>query len=88
MPVAKPTGDFQGMVTVRRLGARPQCGMDSTTTNYGASMLARAQGLAGGVEALARQLRVPKKQLGSWIAGEVETPHGVFLRVVDFLRSK
>jgi hypothetical protein len=44
-------------------------------------------GVAGGVEALARQLRVPKKQLGSWIAGEVETPHGVFLRVVDFLRG-
>jgi hypothetical protein len=53
----------------------------------GASMLARAQSIAGGIEALARHLRVPKKQLGSWIAGEVETPHGVFLRVVDFLRG-
>jgi hypothetical protein len=50
-------------------------------------MLARAQSLAGGIEALARQLRVPKKQLGSWIAGEVETPDGVFLRVVAFLRA-
>jgi len=49
-------------------------------------MLARAMGIAGGIEALARELRVPKKQLGSWIAGDVETPHGVFLRVVAFLR--
>ena len=57
------------------------------TTSDGASMLARAQSLAGGIEALARQLRVPKKQLGSWIAGEVETPDGVFLRVVAFLRA-
>ena len=58
-----------------------------STTDTGASMLLRAQGIAGGVEALARQLRVPKKQLGSWIAGEVETPQGVFSRVVDFLRT-
>ena len=50
-------------------------------------MLARAMGMAGGIEALARELRVPKKQLGSWIAGDVETPHGVFLRVVAFLRG-
>jgi len=59
----------------------------SMTLADGASMLLRAHGLAGGIEALARHLRVPKKQLGSWIAGEVETPHGVFLRVVDFLRG-
>jgi len=50
-------------------------------------MLLRATSIAGGVEALARCLRVPKKQLNSWIAGETETPHGVFLRLVDFLRS-
>lgn len=57
-------------------------GMDSPS-----SMLLRAQGVAGSIEALARELRVPKKQLGSWIAGDVETPHGVFLRVVAFLRG-
>ncbi len=51
-------------------------------------MLLRAMGIAGGIESLARELRVPKKQLGSWIAGEVETPHGVFLRLVAFLRGK
>jgi hypothetical protein len=63
--------------------------MDSTsiTLDEGASMLLRATSIAGGIEALARHLRVPKKQLDRWIAGEVETPHGVFLRVVDFLRS-
>ena len=49
--------------------------------------LLKAAGIAGGIEALARHLRVPKKQLGSWIAGDVETPHGVFLRVVAFLRG-
>ena len=57
------------------------------TMDSASSMLLRAQGIAGGIEALARELRVPKKQLGSWIAGEVETPHGVFLRVVAFLRT-
>ena len=63
-------------------------GMDtSISLNDGASMLLRAKGIAGGMEELARELRVPKKQLGSWIAGEVETPHGVFLRVVAFLRG-
>ena len=61
--------------------------MENTLMGDGASMLARAQSLAGGIEALARALRVPKKQLGDWISGEIETPHGVFLRVVDFLRS-
>jgi hypothetical protein len=59
----------------------------SVTLDPAASMLARAQQLAGGIEALARHLRVPKKQLGSWIAGEVETPDGVFQRVIDFLRT-
>lgn len=63
--------------------------MDSPTivVDDGASMLLRAKDLAGGVEALARHLHVPKKQLGSWIAGDVATPHGVFLRVVAFLRG-
>jgi hypothetical protein len=63
--------------------------MDSTpvTLDPAAGMLARAQQLAGGIEALARHLRVPKKQLGTWIAGEVETPDGVFQRVIDFLRT-
>lgn len=61
--------------------------MENTLLDEGASMLARALGIAGGIEALARELHVPKKQLGSWIAGEVETPHGVFLRVVTFLRG-
>ena len=37
---------------------------------------------------LARHLRVPKKQLASWISGELDTPYGVFLRAVDFLRSR
>jgi hypothetical protein len=63
--------------------------MDSTsiTLDEGASMLLRATSIAGGVEAFARHLRVPRKQLKRWIAGETETPHGVFLRVVEFLRS-
>jgi hypothetical protein len=51
------------------------------------SMLLRALDLAGGIEALARHLRVPKKQLASWIEGEVDTPDGVFVRVVEFLRG-
>ena len=50
------------------------------------TMLVRALDLAGGIEALARHLRVPKKQLAEWIAGEVDTPDGVFMRVIEFLR--
>ena len=63
--------------------------MDTTSIGLddGASMLLRATNMAGGIEALARHLRVPSKQLDRWIAGDVETPHGVFLRVVDFLRD-
>jgi hypothetical protein len=62
--------------------------MDSPTLRLddGANMLLRALGLAGGIEALARHLRVPKKQLAQWIDGEVATPDGVFMRVIDFLR--
>ena len=63
-------------------------GMTTMDLDPGASMLLRAQGLAGGIEALARHLRVPKKQLASWINGELDTPYGVFLRAVDFLRSR
>ena len=54
---------------------------------FRASTLLRAKSIAGGIEALARHLRVPKKQLGSWIDGEVETPRAVFLRAVDFLQG-
>ena len=63
--------------------------MNSSTlpVDDGASMLLRALGLAGGIEALARDLRVPKKQLADWIAGEVATPDGVFMRVVALLRE-
>jgi len=49
--------------------------------------LLKAAGIAGSIEALARRLRVPKKQLDSWMHGEVETPRTVFLRAVDFLRG-
>jgi hypothetical protein len=63
--------------------------MDETTITLaaGPSMLLRAMGVAGGIESLARHLRVPKKQLASWIDGEVDTPDGVFARTIDFLRG-
>lgn len=50
-------------------------------------LLLKAKGVAGGIDALARHLRVPKKQLASWIDGEIATPPTVFLRAVDFLAS-
>ena len=50
-----------------------------------AGALLTAKGIAGGIDALARHLRAPKKQLASWIEGEVETPRSVFLRAVDYL---
>ena len=57
------------------------------TNQASASMLLVAKGVAGGIEALARHLRVPKKQLASWIDGEVSTPPTVCLRVVDYLAA-
>jgi hypothetical protein len=50
-------------------------------------LLLKAKSIAGGIEALARHLRVPKKQLASWIDGEVATPPTVFLRARDFLAT-
>jgi len=55
------------------------------THDASTSTLMIAKGVAGGIEALARHLRVPKKQLASWIDGEVETPRTVFQRVVNYL---
>lgn len=62
--------------------------MGGMTEDTFSSMLAKAMNVAGGLEELARHLRVPKKQLASWISGELDTPYGVFLRAVDFLRSR
>ena len=51
------------------------------------ALLRRAKSMAGSIEALARYLHVPKKQLGGWIDGDVETPRSVLLRAVDFVRE-
>jgi hypothetical protein len=52
------------------------------------SVLLQAAGVAGGVQALARRLRVPSKQLTSWMEGEAQTPHTVYLRVLDFVAAR
>lgn len=52
------------------------------------SMLVEAAAIAGGIQALARRLRVPSKQLTSWMQGEEQTPHTVFLRVLDFVGAR
>lgn len=51
-------------------------------------MLHDAAGIAGGTRALARRLRVPTKQLTSWIEGEEQTPHTVFLRLLAFVGAR
>ena len=48
--------------------------------------LLQALDIAGGLQALARHLHVPKKQLGSWLDGETETPPAVVVRAVNFLK--
>jgi hypothetical protein len=58
------------------------------TSAAGANLLRRATSIAGSIDALARYLHVPKKQLGSWIDGDIETPHAVFLRAVDFVARR
>jgi len=58
------------------------------TSPAGANLLRRATSIAGSIDALARYLHVPKKQLGSWIDGDIETPRAVFLRAVDFLARR
>lgn len=51
-------------------------------------MLLEAAAIAGGIQALARRLRVPSKQLTSWMQGEEQTPHTVFLRVLNFVGAR
>jgi hypothetical protein len=51
-----------------------------------ASTLLEAAAAAGGVQALARRLRVPTKQLGSWMEGDAEAPAAVLLRALGFLQ--
>jgi len=50
--------------------------------------LAQALRVAGGIQALARYLRVPKKQLTSWMEGEEKTPSTVLLRALAFVRGQ
>jgi hypothetical protein len=52
-----------------------------------ASTLVEAASIAGDVRTLARRLRVPVKQLTSWIEGDEETPRPVLLRAIDFVRG-
>ena len=52
------------------------------------STLFDAATIAGGVQALARKLRVPQKQLTSWMEGDVPTPSAVYLRAIDFVRVR
>ena len=49
--------------------------------------LLEAANIAGSIQVLARKLRVPSKQLGSWLEGEVETPTSVIARALDFIRN-
>jgi hypothetical protein len=51
-----------------------------------ATTLLEAAAAAGGVQALARRLRVPTKQLGSWMQGDAEAPASVIMRAVYFLQ--
>ena len=47
--------------------------------------LQKAADLLGSRKKLARVLRVPTKDLESWIADEAKPPLNVFLRVVDLI---
>lgn len=51
------------------------------------STLVEAASIAGDIRTLARRLRVPVKQLTSWIEGDDEIPRPVLLRAIDFLRG-
>ena len=53
----------------------------------GMNTLVEALHIAGEIPVLARKLRVPSKQLGSWLEGEVETPRTVLERALDFIRD-
>ena len=60
---------------------------DLSVESAARSALIDALAVAGGIQALARKLRVPQKQLTSWIEGEIATPPSVFLRTADLLRA-
>lgn len=53
-----------------------------------AGTLLQAADLAGGICVLARRLRVPAKQLRSWMEGDEETPRLVLLRAAEFVRAQ
>jgi len=48
-------------------------------------VLHRACQIVGGVEQLARQLRVSRAQLHAWLEGEEPPPPAVFLKAVDLV---
>jgi hypothetical protein len=61
---------------------------DLSADAAGVTTLLDAAAIAGGVQALARRLRVPQKQLTSWMEGDEPTPPPVYLRAVDFIRVR
>ena len=81
--------------TVVREHVRAQWSMNADTVERVPSMslaacastLLEAATIAGGVRILARRLRVPLKQLTSWIEGDEQTPRTVLLRAIDFLHG-
>lgn len=61
---------------------------DLSTDAACVSTLLDAAAIAGGIQALARRLRVPQKQLTSWMEGDEPTPSAVYLRAIDFVRVR
>jgi hypothetical protein len=49
--------------------------------------LRRAARLLGGVEPLARKLRVSPRQLEAWMNGQEAVPTDIFLRTVDLIED-
>ena len=76
-----------GARTVERMNPDFAARLPSMSLAAGGSTLVEAASIAGDVRTLARRLRVPLKQLTSWIEGDVEIPRPVLLRAIDFLRG-
>ena len=74
----RPARDHNGWVKPHDLSA------DAASV----STLLDAAAIAGGIQALARRLRVPQKQLTSWMEGDEPTPSAVYLRAIDFVRVR
>jgi hypothetical protein len=80
MTYSQPALDYSQVVATVLFTSEASMAPKTTT-------LLDAERIAGGIEALARKIRVPTKQLRSWIEGELDAPPTVLMRAFDLVQG-